>query len=137
MRNSETTINTISRPVWSNAIRGHRAEVWFRRAVSAWDLAARLNPEVTEESNAAAAKLLDSIQRYALADAREWEMENSSERYCNSQTHKDRQSMLDRRREKLQRALFPYRCKLVNYGLYPSIVDTKTKETLSFLHYFD
>lgn len=137
MCNSETTKNAISRPVWSNAIRGHRAEVWFHRAASAWDLAARLNPEVTEESNAAAAKLLDQIQRYSLADAREWEAENSSEHYCNCLTHKKRQAMLDRRREKLQKALSPYRCKLVNYGPYPSIVDTKTKETLNFLHYFD
>lgn len=71
-------INTIPRPVWSDAIRGHRAEVWFWRSRSAWDLAARL-----------------------------------------------------------EKALAPYRCRLCNYGLYPSIVDTDTRETLSFLHYFD
>lgn len=129
--------NIVSRPVWSDAIRGRRAEVWFRRAVSAYDLAARLDHEVTEETRDAAAKLLDSIQRYALADAREWEQENSSEHYQASDLHKRRQKALDKRRERLQKALFPYRCKLVNYGLYPSIVDTKTKETLHFLHYFD
>ena len=65
-----TNTNTISRPVWSDSICGKRAEVWFRRSVSAWDLAARLG-DVTEESKATAAKLLDSVQRYALADARE------------------------------------------------------------------
>ena len=130
-------INAIPRPVWSDAIRGHRAEVWFWRSCSAWDLAARLDPVVTEDSKAAAAKLLDSIQRYALADAREWERENSSERYCNSRYHKDRVAMLDRRRVRLEKALAPYRCQLCNYGLYPSIVDTDTRETLSFLHYFD
>lgn len=129
--------NAISRPVWNDAIRGHRGEVWFRRSQSAWDLAARLDPVVTEESKAAAAKLLDSIQRYALADAREWERENSSERYCNSRYHKDREAMLYRRRERLEKALAPYHCQLINYGLYPSIVDTDTRKTLSFLHYFD
>ena len=129
--------NAITRPVWSDAIRGHRAEVWFRRSRSAWDLAARLDPVVTEESKAAAAKLLDSIQRYALADAREWEAENSSGRYCNSRAHKYREEMLDRRRIRLKKALEPYRCRLINYGLYPSIVDQDTGEALHFLHYFD
>ena len=127
--------NIISRPVWSDAIRGKRAEVWFHRSVSAWDMAARLG-DVTEDSKAAAAKLLDSIQRYALSDAREWERENSSERYCNSRYHKDREAMLDRRRARLEKSLAFYRCHLVNYGLYPSIVDADTKETLHFLHYF-
>lgn len=129
--------NIVARPVWSNAIRGRRAMVWFHRAVSAYDLAARLEADVTEESRDAAAKLLDSIQRYALADAREWERENSSERYCNSRYHKDREKMLDRRRERLQKQLAKYGCKLVNYGLYPSIVDTKTGADLYALHYFD
>lgn len=129
--------NKISRPVWTDAIRDKRAEVWFRRSVSAWDMAARIDPEVTEESKEAAAKLLDSIQRYALADAREWEAENNSERYCNSRYHKDREAMLDRRRERLQKALAPYGRKLENYGLYPSIVDVKTGNTLYYLHYFD
>lgn len=131
-----TNANTISRPVWSDSIRGKRAEIWFRRSVSAWDLAARLG-DVTEDSKAAAAKLLDSIQRYALADVREWEAENSSERYCNSSAHKYREEMLDRRRKRLEKALAIYRCRLVNYGLYPSIVDIDTKETLHFLHYFE
>lgn len=131
-----TAANTISRPVWSDAIRGKRAEVWYHRSVYAWDLAARLG-DVTEDSKAAAAKLLDSIQRYVLADAREWEAENSSERYCNSSAHKYREEMLDRRRKRLEKALVPYRCRLVNYGLYPSIVDADTKGTLHFLHYFE
>lgn len=127
----------INRPVWSDAIRGKRAEVWFRRDASAWDLAARLDPVVTEDSKAAAAKLLDSIQRYALADAREWERENSSEWYCNSTLHKEKQAALDRRRSRLQTALAPYHCKMCNNGLYPTIVDTVTKRNLYLLHYFD
>lgn len=129
-------INTIPRPVWSDAIRSKRAEIWFRRSASAWDLARRLGP-VTEESKASAVKLLDSIQRYALADAREWESENNSEWYCNSQYHKDREAMLDRRRAKLEKALEPYGCRLVNYGLYPTIIDGETRESLYYLHYFD
>lgn len=128
--------NTISHPVWSDAIHGKRAEVWFRRSVSAWDLASRLG-DVTEDSKNAAAKLLDSVQRYAMADARECERENSSERYCNSRYHKDREAMLDRRRSRLEKALAAYHCHLVNYGLYPSIVDAETGETLHFLHYFE
>lgn len=127
----------VARPVWSDSIRGKRAEIWFRRSVSAYDLAARLAPDVTEEAQATAAKLLDSVQRYALADAREWERENSSERYCNSQYHKEREAMLDRRREKLQKALAPYGVRMENYGLYPSIIDAATKRELYMLHYFD
>lgn len=129
--------NIVSRPVWSNCIKGKRAETWFRRSVSAYGLAARINPEVTEEAQAAAAKILDSVQRYALADAREWERENSSERYCNSQYHKEREAALDRRRERLQKALQPYGVRLVNYGLYPSIIDVATDRNLYMLHYFD
>lgn len=135
MTTNEKTI--VSRPIWSDAIRGRRAEVWFRRAVSAYDLAARLAPEVTEEARDAAAKLLDSIQRYALADAREWERENDSERYQASDLHKERQKALDHRRERLQKQLAKYGCKLVNYGLYPSIIDTETGANLHALHYFD
>lgn len=129
--------NIVTRPVWSDAIRGRRAEVWFRRAVSAYDLAARIDANVTEEARDTAAKLLDSIQRYALADAREWEAANNSENYCNSRPHKARQKMLDRRRERLENQLAKYGCKLVNNGLYPSVIDGKTGENLYFLHYFD
>lgn len=127
----------VTRPAWSNAIRGRRAEVWFRRAVSAYDLAARLDTDVTEEARDTAAKLLDSIQRYALADAREWERENNSESYCNSRYHKARQKTLDRRRERLEKQLAKYGCKLVNYGLYPTVIDAETGVDLYALHYFD
>ena len=129
--------NYISRPVWTPAIKGKRAEVWHRRYVSAWDLASIVCGEnVTEEEYAAALKLLDSIQRYALADAAEWERENSSERYCNSAYHKERKKQLDARRDRLQKRLSRYELKLENYGLYPSIVDAD-RNTKCFLHYFD
>lgn len=127
----------IDRPVWSPAIKGRRAEVWHWRYCSAWDLAAIVCGEnVTETEYNTALKLLDSIQRYALADAAEWERENSSERYCNSAHHKQRAAQLDARRERLQKRLARYGLQLVNYGLYPSIVDS-SRNTKHFLHYFE
>jgi hypothetical protein len=128
--------NYIMRPVWNPAIKG-RAETWHWRYCSAWDLASIIDGEkVTETEYNAALALLDSVQRYALADAREWERENSSERYCNSAYHKEREIQLDARRERLQKRLARYGLRLVNYGLYPSIVDSD-QNTKHFLHYFD
>lgn len=127
----------VARPVWSNAIKGKRNEVWFRRYRSAWDLAAIVcGVNVPEEEYNEALKLLDSVQRYALADAAEWERENSSERYCNSQYHKDRERQLDARRERLQKRLARYGLKMVNYGLYPTIVNYSGCD-MYMLHYFD
>ena len=129
--------NYIMRPVWSPAIRTRRAEVWHWRYCSAWDLASIIDGEqVTETEYNAALKLLDSVQRYALADAREWEHENSSEWYCNSAIHKEREKQLDARRARLQDRLKRYGLQLVNYGLYPSIVDSNGNNKY-FLHYFD
>lgn len=127
----------IDRPVWNPAIKTRRAEVWHWRYCSAWDLASIIDGEkVTETEYNAALALLDSVQRYALADAAEWERENSSERYCNSAYHKQREKQLDARRERLQKRLARYGLKLVNYGLYPSIVDSAGNNKY-FLHYFD
>ena len=127
----------IDRPAWSPAIKGRRAEVWHWRYCSAWDLAAIIDGEnVTETEYNAALALLDSIQRYALADAAEWERENSSERYCNSAYHKERERKLDARRGRLQKRLQRYGLRLVNYGLYPSVVDSNGNNKY-FLHYFD
>jgi hypothetical protein len=142
-RNQETKIkeiktmeNYISRPEWNNAIKG-RSLVWYWRYCSAWDLASILEGEkVTEEEYNEALKLLDSVQRYALADASEWERENSSEWYCNSTYHKERERQLDARRERLQKRLSRYGLKMVNYGLYPTIVDQDNNDK-HMLHYFD
>lgn len=129
--------NYILRPVWNPAIKGRRAEIWHWRYCSAWDLASIICGEnVTEEEYNAALKLLDSVQRYALADAAEWERENSSEKYYNSAYHKQREKQLDARRERLQKRLERYGMRLVNYGLYPSIVDAGGNNKY-FLHYFD
>lgn len=130
-------INYIARPEWNNAIKGKRAAVWFYRSRSAWDLAAIVcGDRVTESEYSDAAKLLDSCQRYALADAAEWERENSSEKYCNSKYHADREKQLDARRERLQKRLSRYGLKMVNYGLYPTIVDGSRRD-MNMLHYFD
>lgn len=130
--------NFVQRPTWSNAIRGKRAEVWFWCYVSAWDLAHIIcGDEVTQEEYENALSLLNSIQRYALADAHEWEMENNSERYCNSAYHKQREKQLNARRDKLQAKLKRYNLKLVNYGLYPTITSLDGNTTYHFLHYFD
>lgn len=134
---SEDVTEYVTRPVWGSHIKGKRAEVWFRRYRSAWDLASIVCGQcVTEEEYAAALKLLDSVQRYALANAAEWERENSSERYCNSAYHKERERQLDARRERLQALLARYGLKMKNYGLYPTIVNSR--DTAMFmLHYFD
>ena len=127
----------IDRPVWSPAIKGRRAETWHYRYCSAWDLASIIDGErVTETEYNAALALLDSVQRYALADAAEWERENSSERYCNSAYHKEREKQLDARRARLKKRLERYGLQLVNYGLYPSIVDANGNNKY-LLHYFD
>lgn len=132
-----TNQNIIDRPVWSKAIKGHRAEVWFRRHCSAWDLAHIVcGNQVSENEYNEALKLLDSVQRYALADAAEWERENSSERYCNSQYHKNRERQLNARRDRLQARLSRYGLKMVNYGLYPTIVN-ESGINMYMLHYFD
>lgn len=137
MSNNLPNVNYVERPVWSDAIRGKRAEVWFFRYRSAWDLAAIVCGEhVTEEEYEEAKKLLDSVQRYALADAAEWERENSSERYCNSQCHQERVKQLDARRERLQKRLARYGLKMENYGLYPTIVNAD-RCNMYMLHYFD
>jgi hypothetical protein len=128
--------NYISRPEWNKAIKG-RSLVWYWRYCSAWDLASIIEGEkVTEEEYNEALKLLDSVQRYALADASEWERENSSEWYCNSTYHKERERQLDARRERLQKRLSRYGLKMVNYGLYPTIVD-QDNNAKHMLHYFD
>lgn len=132
------TTTTATRPVWADWIgRSRRAEVQYRRAASAYDLAARLHNPPTVDDVDAAEKLLASVRRYALADAREWEAENSSEWYCNSAEHEAREKQLDARRARLQKALNPYRVRLENFGLYPSIVDDNTGNTLYLLHYYD
>lgn len=73
--------------------RSHRACVWYNRACAAFDLATldalttaadKAADRVPTEAYEKARKLLDSVQRWGLADARAWELDNDS-RYYNSQ----------------------------------------------------
>lgn len=120
-----------------------RALVWYWRAVAAYNLAARIDgEEVSREEYDAAAKLLDSCQRYALADAHQWERVNSSERYCNSTQRKEDEKKLDARRASLQKRLARYGVKMENFGLYPSICYTDPARKYErvngvSLYYFD
>lgn len=85
-------------------------------------------------------KALDLILRtirYALADAREWERENMSERYCNSETAAHRTELLEKRRARLVSEWNAYSLTLVNYGLYPTVTDHKGGDSIIYLPYMD
>lgn len=115
-----------------------RALVWYWRACSAYDLAARLTgaDNVTEIDYNTAKDLLNRVTRYACNAARQWERANIYERYANSQQARDDEKRLDARRERLQSELRAYGVKMVNYGLYPSIVDGNNYD-LNALHFFN
>src|SRR5699024_1101397 len=94
-----------------------RALVWYHRHCAAYQLAQRVcKPDaVTEGEKAQAMDLLNSVVRYALKDARQWERANTFERYANSLQSKEDESRNDRTREKLQKRLARYGVKLENY----------------------
>lgn len=127
---------TITRPTYYG--QKGRALVWYWRACSAFDLAARITSadKVTESDYNAAKDLLNRVTRYACNAARQWERANTYERYANSQQARDDEKRLDARREKLQAALKRYGVKMVNYGLYPSIIDDDGRD-LNALHFFN
>lgn len=116
-----------------------RALVWYQRHRAAYQLAQRVcEPDaVTEGEKAQAMDLLNSVVRYALKDARQWERANTFERYANSRQCKEDEARNDRTREKLQKRLARYGVKLENYGLYPSTVDASNGENLYLLYYFE
>ena len=130
----------MERPVYNPyTCRGHRAEVWFRRSVSAYDLAERLTGpgRVTEQAYNTAFKLLDSCQRYALADAAAWEKDNDS-RYSGKSWLKYRIEQLAERKKKLQARLNVYGVMMDSYGLYPCIREIDKPGTdLNLLHWFE
>lgn len=68
-------------------------------------------------------KLICRIARYAIADARQWQRDNTSELY-NDRQSVEAERRLNARRARLDAELAErYGCRLVNYGLYPSIVE--------------
>jgi hypothetical protein len=116
--------------------RGRAPRGWyndFHRAAWAWDLASRHADGATAETVAEAASLLDAINRYAIADAREWELDNGGKLSPWAQeAHERREAALDKRREKLQERLKPFAALLDNYGLYPSVVDADGRRVCGY-----
>ena len=93
-------------------------EIIRARMNAAEILASRGNSDVDE-----AYYLIRRIARYAIADARQWERDNDSDRY-NERQSVEAERRLNARRARLNAELSEhYGCRLVNYGLYPSIVE--------------
>jgi hypothetical protein len=125
--------------------RSHRACVWYNRARAAFDLATldalttaadKAADRVPTEAYEKARKLLDSVQRWGLADARAWELDNDS-RYYNSAWLKTRQAQLAKRRVKLNKELAEYGLQIDSYGLYPCIREiTKPGTDMYLLYWF-
>ena len=133
-------VEYMERPAWNPyTCKGRRAETWFHRFVSAYDLAERLTGpgRVTEAAYNAAFKLLDSCQRYALADAAAWERDNDC-RYSGKPWLVKQMKQLEERKKKLQARLKVYGVMMDNYGLYPSIREVDKPGTdLNLLHWFE
>lgn len=134
--NNLQEFNAMERPTYYG--QKGRALVWYWRACSAYSLAERKTGagKVAERDYNAAADLLKRVTRYALADAHQWERANTYERYANSQTARDDEIRLEARRNRLQEELKAYGVKMVNYGLYPSIIDEDGHD-LNALHFFN
>ena len=120
-----------------------RAAVWFRREVSARELADMTGAPTYERVEQCAA-LLDKVQRYALADARHWEEEQDPRHYNADGTpkaaFKHAGELLKARRERLNAALSELSggsLKLHNFGEYPSITNQEGTKVYCLLHYFD
>ncbi|MBO1291974.1 hypothetical protein J3349_04550 [Faecalibacterium sp. Marseille-P9590] len=133
-------VEYMERPAYNPyTCKGRRAETWFHRSVSAYDLAERLTGpgRVTEAAYNAAFKLLDSCQRYALADAAAWERDNDC-RYSGKPWLVKQMKQLEERKKKLQARLNVYGVMMDNYGLYPSIREIDKPGTdLNLLHWFE
>lgn len=133
-------VEYMERPAYNPyTCKGRRAETWFHRSVSAYDLAERLTGpgRVTETAYNAASKLLDSCQRFALADAATWERDNDC-RYSGKPWLVKQMKQLEERKKKLQARLKVYGVMMDNYGLYPSIREIDKPGTdLNLLHWFE
>lgn len=141
-KQNEQTKEIVDRPVYYG--QKGRALVWYWRACSAYNLASIIDGEqVTREEYDKASKLLDSCQRYALANARQSERDSTYENYANSKQREADENRLNRRREKLQKQLARYGLWLNNFGLYPTICyndeerKNKSPNQTIKLYYFD
>lgn len=76
------------------------------------------------------------LERWGLADARAWELDNDS-RYYNSEWLKARQAQLAKRHVKLDKKLKEYGLQIDSYGLYPCIREiTKPGTDMNLLYWF-
>lgn len=92
-------------------------EVIRARYAAAETLAARGDGDVEK-----AYRLVQRIARYAIADANQWERDNTAELY-NERQSIEAERRLNARRARLDCELSTnYGVRMVNYGLYPSIV---------------
>lgn len=107
-------------------------EIIRARYAAAETLAARGDGDVEK-----AYSLIRRIARYALADARQWERDNTEGLYNEQQSiHAER--LLNARRANLDYELSTnYGVRLVNYGLYPSIEEcgNEGREVCSVAYY--
>jgi DNA invertase Pin-like site-specific DNA recombinase len=109
------------------------SRVWESRNRNAHKLA-----EMGDGNEEKAMSLILRTIRYALADAHEFERENTSERYRNSRAHEHKAELLGRRRANLEREWNEYGLTMVNYGPYPTINDLLSgTQDVIHLAYFD
>ena len=117
--------------------------VWLLRERSAWDMA-DMTGGATIKRVADAASLLDRIQRFAMADARQAEAEENPCNYKTDGKPRDflarKADQLARRRDRLQRELSDYsggQLVMRWFGAYPTICNADNTRSYYFLHYFD
>lgn len=107
--------------------------VKYWRACNSYKLAERQGTPTAERVERATI-LYHKLIRYALADAHQWEYENTSERYANSKQVEIDRARLDKRRATLEKELSAYNLKLHNYGLYPSIIDGEGHQVITLYY---
>ena len=108
-------------------------EVIRARYAAAETLAARGDGDIDK-----AYSLIRRIARYALADIRQYERDNTAELY-NERQSIEAERRLNARRARLDYELSTnYGARLVNYGLYPSIVECGSeKREVCTIAYYD
>lgn len=118
-----------------------RDHVRYQRARSAFYLARRMESgapsgRVSRKGYDRAAKLLDRIQRFALAHVRQFLKVNTSETYAKSEERVKVDKRLERRFVELDKELSAYGFFLRFLGLSPSI-ENRDGDHFNFLHFYD
>ena len=140
MKTTNATPETLPCPTCSVKL-NRRAQVWFLREKSAWELA-DLTGGATEEHVKECAAFLDRVQRYGLADARHWEADQNPRNFGENGEPKPRHAAEEKRLEKRFAKLSGELAELAGgalrittFDLYPSIVDEHGRD-LYLLHWF-